>query len=97
MVAVAVGDGLADGVAVAPGVRTAVGVAVGLGVAVVVAAGVRSPLAVTRPLPLPPSPVSSQTPMAANTIPRIPSPVHPRAWRAGVLKKACIQEITPKG
>ncbi|HML97659.1 MAG TPA: hypothetical protein PKD75_04210 [Tepidiformaceae bacterium] len=87
----AVADGLADGVAVTLGVRVAVRAAVGLGVAVAATVGVRPPLAATIPPPSLPSPLRNHTPMAANTIPRMPSPVHPMAWRAGVLKNDCSQ------
>jgi len=83
-VAVAVADGLGVAVADGFGVEVRVCVAVALGVAVAVA-GVSSRPAATVPV-LPPLSVRNHTPSAANTIPRIPSPVHPMAWRAGVLK-----------
>jgi hypothetical protein len=76
-------------VAVGLGVAVRVGVAVALAVAV----GVwLSRLATTVP-PFPPSVVRNHTPSAANTIPRMPSPVHPRAWRAGVLKNDWSQSM----
>jgi hypothetical protein len=83
-VAVAVAEGL--GVAVAVGLGVGVEVRVWVAVALAVAVAVSLSLPAATDPPFPPSSVRSQTPSAANTIPRMPRPVHPMAWRAGVLK-----------